>query len=61
MLETKYLSSGVHVATITVGGAVAPNTRFDPDDIADEYWRVHIQPAGSWQREVLLDDRADSV
>lgn len=55
MLEAKYKPSGVHVATVTVGGAVAPNSALDPDDIAAEYWRLHAQPSGSWEREVLFD------
>jgi NAD(P)-dependent dehydrogenase (short-subunit alcohol dehydrogenase family) len=55
MLETKYSPEGVHVATVTVGGAVAPNTALDPDDIADEYWRLHMQPPTSWEREVRFD------
>jgi NAD(P)-dependent dehydrogenase (short-subunit alcohol dehydrogenase family) len=54
MLDTRYAPSGVHVATVTVGGAVAPNTAFDPDVIADDYWRVHVQPRGSWEREVMF-------
>ena len=47
----------MHVATVTVAGAVAPGTAFDPDDIAEEYWRLHAQPAGSWEREVLYPGR----
>jgi NAD(P)-dependent dehydrogenase (short-subunit alcohol dehydrogenase family) len=54
MLETKYTPSGVHVATVTVGGAVAPNSAFDPDVIAEEYWRLHAQSPGSWEREVMF-------
>lgn len=53
LLDTEYGPSGVHVATVTVGGAVAPGTAYDPDDIADHYWRLHTQPRGEWEREVL--------
>ena len=42
----------VHVASVTVGGPVAPGTAYDPDDIAEHYWRLHTQPAGEWEREV---------
>ena len=44
---------GVHAATVTVAGAVTPGTAFDPDAIAEHYWRLHVQPAGQWQREVV--------
>ena len=26
---------------------------FDPDEIAEQYWRLHTQPRGAWEREVL--------
>ena len=57
LLARAYEPAGVHVATVTVAGAVAPGTAFDPDDIAEEYWRLHTQPAGSWEREVLYPGR----
>ncbi len=57
LLEAQFGPLGVHVATVTVAGAVAPGTAFDPDDIADEYWRLHQQPPGTWEREVLYAGR----
>jgi len=53
LLDKQYGPEGVHVATVTVAGAVAPGTVFDPEDIAEHYWRLHAQPRGSWQREVI--------
>lgn len=53
MLDEEYGPSGVHVATVTVAGAVAPNTAFDPDDIAERYWQLHAQPRQRWEREVV--------
>jgi NAD(P)-dependent dehydrogenase (short-subunit alcohol dehydrogenase family) len=44
LLARAYEPAGVHVATVTVAGAVAPGTAFDPDDIAEEYWRLHARP-----------------
>ncbi|MEJ3656911.1 SDR family NAD(P)-dependent oxidoreductase [Actinomycetes bacterium KLBMP 9759] len=44
---------GVHVASVTVAGVVAPGTAFDPDVIAEHYWRLHTQPGAAWEREVL--------
>lgn len=52
VLAEEYGPAGVHVATVTVFGAIAPRTRFDPDDIAQHYWRLHCQPVGTWKREV---------
>jgi NAD(P)-dependent dehydrogenase (short-subunit alcohol dehydrogenase family) len=61
MLAREYEPLGVHVATITVAGAVAPGTAFDPDEISEEYWRLHVQPTGSWEREVLYPGRSIPV
>jgi short-subunit dehydrogenase len=47
-------SDGIHVATVTIGGVVKPGTAFDPDVIAEEYWKLHQQPAGSRQRESIF-------
>jgi NAD(P)-dependent dehydrogenase (short-subunit alcohol dehydrogenase family) len=61
LLARAYEPSGVHVATITVGGAVAPGSAFDPDEIAEQYWRLHAQPAGAWEREVLYSGRVTAA
>jgi len=58
LLARAYEPSGVHVATVTVHGAVAPGSAFDPDEIAEQYWRLHTQPPGSWQREVRYTGRS---
>lgn len=42
---------GLHVATVTVAGNIAPHTPFDPDTIAEHYWRIHTEPVGSWTVE----------
>jgi NAD(P)-dependent dehydrogenase (short-subunit alcohol dehydrogenase family) len=54
LLASEYGPAGVHVATVTVGGAVEPGGRFDPDRIAEEYWRLHAQRPEAWEREVLF-------
>ena len=56
LLHQAYGASGVHVASVTVTGAVAPGTAFDPDDIAERYWRLHEQPPEAWEHEVLVED-----
>ena len=57
LLDKRFGPSGLHVATVTVGGVVAPGTAFDPDDIAEHYWRLHAQPKDAREREVLHDGR----
>jgi NAD(P)-dependent dehydrogenase (short-subunit alcohol dehydrogenase family) len=52
LLDRQYGPAGVHVATVTVTGAVAPGTAFDPDEIAEHYWRLHTQRRAEWEREV---------
>ncbi|MEU3479481.1 SDR family NAD(P)-dependent oxidoreductase [Streptomyces sp. NPDC033754] len=53
LLDAQYGPAGVHVASVTVPGAVAPGTAYDPDDIAEHYWRLHNQPRECWEREVV--------
>jgi NAD(P)H-dependent FMN reductase/NADP-dependent 3-hydroxy acid dehydrogenase YdfG len=53
LLARAYGPAGLHVATVTVSGAVAPGGAFDPDDIAEHYWRLHTQPRSAWEREVI--------
>ncbi|WP_328582748.1 SDR family NAD(P)-dependent oxidoreductase [Streptomyces sp. NBC_00370] len=57
LLDLRYGPSGVHAASVTVAGAVAPGTDFDPDDIAEHYWRLHTQPRTAWQRELVHTGR----
>ena len=51
-LHADLLESGIHAATVTIRGTVAPGSAFDPDRIAEAYWRLHAQPAGAFEREV---------
>jgi len=53
LLATAYAPAGLHVATVTVCGPVATNTAFDPDEIAEHYWRLHTQAAEEWELEVV--------
>lgn len=54
MLADYYGPSGVHAATVTVYDDVVPGTAFDPDDIAEHYWRLHNQPRDAWEIEVAF-------
>jgi short-subunit dehydrogenase len=46
--------AGIHVATVTIGGLVKAGTAFDPAAIADEFWKLHVEPAGQFQREIVF-------
>jgi hypothetical protein len=45
----------VHVAAVTIRGAIASGTALDPDDIADTYWALHAQPAAEWSADTVFD------
>jgi len=45
---------GVHVSVLAICGIVKKGGPFDPDRIADEYWRVATQPRGLEDREVIF-------
>ena len=53
LLDRAYGPRGLHVATVTVAGAVTPGGPYDPDEIAERYWQLHQQPPARWEREVL--------
>lgn len=53
LLSDHYRPAGIHVATVTIAGPVAPATPFDPTDIAHHYWHLHRQPISQWQQEIL--------
>lgn len=44
---------GVHAATVTICGHIAPGGDFDPDLIAQSYWDLHRQPPGSFAPELV--------
>jgi short-subunit dehydrogenase len=45
--------AGIHVATVTVCGFVQPGTYFAAEKIAEEYWRLHCQQPGQFDREIV--------
>jgi short-subunit dehydrogenase len=57
LLASEYGPAGIHVATVTVGSAVAPGGQYDPDQIAEYYWRLHTQPRQAWEHEVVVGGR----
>ena len=57
MLAQHFGPHGVHVATVTVADEIVPGTSFDPDRIADQYWRLHAQTPDEWETELVFDGR----
>ena len=56
-LAKELAPEGIHVATVTIAGTVAPGTPFDPDLIAEDYWRLHTQAPADWQVETVFDGK----
>lgn len=55
LLAQELAADGVHVASVTVAGIIAPGTAVDPDVIAEDYWTLHTQPAGQWSTDIYFD------
>jgi short-subunit dehydrogenase len=53
-LAKELAPEGIHVATVTIGGIVKAGTAFDPDRIAEEYWKLHVQTPDAFQREIVF-------
>ncbi len=60
-LDQVYRPAGVHVASVTVDGDVVPGTDFDPDLIAEHYWRLHVAPREEWVTEVVHSGRISAT
>ncbi|HEY9626810.1 MAG TPA: SDR family NAD(P)-dependent oxidoreductase [Coleofasciculaceae cyanobacterium] len=52
-LANELRADGIHIATVTICGAIAPGTKFDPDAIAEVYWQLQTQPPDHWQTEYI--------
>lgn len=57
-LAKEVSGDGIHVATVTIAGTVAPGTPFDPDTISEAYWSLHAQAPGHWTVETVFDGKA---
>jgi NAD(P)-dependent dehydrogenase (short-subunit alcohol dehydrogenase family) len=53
-LHAELAPEGVHAATVTVDGAVAPGTPFDPDLVAAAFWALHRDPPGAFRAEIVF-------
>jgi len=45
---------GIRVSTVTICGMVQPGTKYDPDRIAAEFWRLYALPKAAWEQEVVV-------
>ena len=52
-LAKELKTDGIHVATVTICGVIKPDTQFDPDQIAQVYWKLHQQQKETWEREYM--------
>lgn len=50
-----FAAQGVHLATVTIAGQVAPGGPFDPDRIAGAFWALHAEPRDAWSVERIFD------
>ena len=53
-LQAELAPEGIHAGTVTIAGAVAPGTAFDPDRIAEAYWQLHLDPPGGFRPEIIF-------
>jgi NAD(P)-dependent dehydrogenase (short-subunit alcohol dehydrogenase family) len=53
-LHAELAPSGIHAGTVTIAGAVAPGTAFDPTRIAEAFWDLHVDPAGAFRPEIIF-------
>jgi short-subunit dehydrogenase len=55
LLHDELKPDGVHVAGVTIYGAIAADTPFAPDLVAETYWALHTQPADDWSAETAFN------
>ncbi len=53
-LHAELAPEGIHAGMVTVDGAVAPGTPFDPDRIAEAYLDLHRDPPGGFRAETVF-------
>ena len=54
LLAQEYEPPGIHVGVVSIYGKIQRGTKYDPDLIAEEYWRLHAQSKEKWEQEVHL-------
>jgi len=54
-LHQELKPEGIKVATVTINGQVSPNTKFAPDLICEEFWKLYQIPLNDCPREVIYE------
>ena len=45
----------VHIGLVSVGGVVSPDAKnLNPENIAEQAYKLYMQPRASWEREVEI-------
>lgn len=44
----------IHAATVIVSGFVKPDTKYAPELIAEEFWKLYLQKPEEFQREIIV-------
>lgn len=52
-LHEAWAPDGVHVGTVTIHGLIGSDDHHAPEAIAESFWALHEQPAGSWDAELV--------
>lgn len=47
---------GIRATTVTILGEVKDGTLFDPERVAESYWRLHAQTTRPWSRELVYNE-----
>jgi NAD(P)-dependent dehydrogenase (short-subunit alcohol dehydrogenase family) len=55
LLAAEVGRDGVHAASITIAGQVAPGTAFDPNNIAELFWTAHAHGPADWLAEYRFE------
>ena len=61
LLAAELGGDGVHAASVTIAGQVAPGTAFDPDSIAELFWTAHTDGPDEWLAEYRFEAAAQSL
>lgn len=55
ILHEELSTTPINVGTVTICGDIAPGTAFDPESLAEHYWRLHTREIGGPEIQVRAD------
>lgn len=53
-LYAELKSKNIHAATVTINGFVKPGTKWDPEFIAEAFYKLYEQKQGEFEREMII-------